>query len=149
MTKCRLVFQVIFRNTKIKANRQLHGRTNAYSDDNTHRQRCLPRVSYLDTTAWEISCHSFQVICQQIQCAETWKCGELTDRRTGRRTEGQTSGRRVFLCPPQLGTGQKCGQKWKFKMQKKTHYDLEHGPMTLKMVMSGHCHYQYVYAICK
>ena len=45
----------------------VYGWTNAWNDNNTHRHRCQPRVSHLDTSACPILCHSFQVIfCHQM-----------------------------------------------------------------------------------
>ena len=61
---------------------------------------------------------------------------ERTDGQTDGRTEGQTSGQEVILCPPQLGRGQKCGQKRKLKNVKKNQFlwccDIDLWPTTLK-----------------
>ena len=82
--------------------------TNALND-NTNQHLCQLRVSHLDTSACQILCYSFQAICQWMHRSQ-WM-----DTQPARWTISQ----RVFLCPPQLGTGNNVARNEYKKMFKK------------------------------
>ena len=76
-------------------------------------------MSVEDKSSGYISIPNFmpfpQVICHQT-CRNLKK---VVNEWTDGQAKGQTSGWMIFLCPPQFDTGQKCGQKWKFRNVKK------------------------------
>ena len=88
---------------------QLDARTDMKNKKNSHRHRCLPRASYLGTSACQILCHFLLVICQQIcrNLKKQWTNGRTdiwADGGTNDWLEGISMPPSTWYRPPQLDT---------------------------------------------
>ena len=142
MPKRRLSYKQFDRNTKTQAHGQLDTRWNAWNYNNTHRHRCRPRVSHLNTSACSILCHSFHVLCQQMSIQLKM---QRTNGQTDRQADGWRDRRLAYVTSTWYRT--RCGQKWKLEECIKKVSLLDTVILTLtydieKLIRSGHCHYQ-------